>query len=511
MRRIEPRPFAEAMSVDKIISDVAPAPAAGEDDPVSARQSGSAPPLVIDLDGTLIRTDLLHESTFGLLRGGPHLLLALPLWLARGKAHLKRRIAERVSLDVTSLPYDESVLEWIRAERTAGRRIVLCTASDQTYARKVAEHLGVFDELIASDGLINVSAHRKAALLVERFGIGGFDYAGDSLDDLPVWEQARHTILVNASVKVRAQARARFRVEREFERPRPGVLTWLRAMRLHQWLKNLLVFLPLGGAHQLFDTALLGEASLAFVAFGLCASSVYILNDLVDLESDRQHPRKRSRPFATGALSPLSGLALAVLLLAGALAIALPMAPAFMGWLGAYYGLTMAYTFFLKRRVLVDCLTLGALYTLRIVAGWAAVGLAASFWLLAFSLFLFLSLAFVKRYSELLILSKSGHADARGRGYQTADLSIVQTMGVASGFTAVMLMALYINGDTVLKLYSRPEILWLSIPVLLYWVSRMWMQAHRGNMQDDPLIFAVKDHYSLTCGALFVAALWAAT
>lgn len=497
------------MGIDKLISDNAARDADG-DGAFPVRQSGTDTPLVIDLDGTLIRTDLLHESTFRLLRGGPHVLL-LPLWLASGKAGLKRRIAERVSLDVTSLPYDETVLEWIRAERAAGRRVVLCTASDEAHAAKVAKHLGLFDEVIASDGRINVSAHRKAALLVDRFGAGGFDYAGNSRDDLPVWAKARRTILVNVPEKVRAQARERFRVEREFERPAPGALTWLRVVRLHQWLKNLLVFLPLAGAHQLFNLALLREASLAFIAFGFCASSVYILNDLIDLESDRQHPRKRQRPFATGEVSPLAGLALAALLLVGAFSIALAMAPAFLGWLGAYYGLTLAYTFFLKQRVLVDCLTLGALYTLRIVAGWAAVGLAASFWLLAFSLFLFLSLAFVKRYSELLIVSKSGREDAQGRGYQTGDLSIVQSMGVASGFTAVMLMALYINGDTVLKLYSRPDILWLTIPVLLYWVSRMWMQAHRGNMDDDPVIFAVKDRYSLACGVLFVAALWAAT
>jgi len=468
-------------------------------------------PLCIDLDGTLIRSDLLHESTLKLLRSGPHLVLALPLWLASGKANLKRKIAARVSLDVASLPYDEAVVEWIRSERAAGRQIVLCTASDVSYAKDVAEHLGLFDEVIASDGDTNVSAQRKAALLAGRFGDSGFDYAGNSLDDLHVWDKARRAILVGVPAPLRAEARQRFTVEREFERPRAGLLTWLRAMRLQQWIKNLLVFLPLAGAHQLFNLPLLMQAALAFIAFGLCASSVYILNDLMDLESDRQHPRKRRRPFAAGVISPLAGLALAALLLVGAFSIALAMSPAFIGWLGVYFGLTMAYTFFLKRRVLVDCLTLGALYTLRIVAGGAAVGVPASFWLLAFSLFLFLSLAFVKRYSELMVLSKAERTDAHGRGYLTDDLSIVQTMGVASGFTAVMLMALYINGDTVLKLYSRPEVLWLTIPVLLYWVSRMWMQAHRGNMDDDPVIFAVKDRYSLACGALFVAALWAAT
>jgi 4-hydroxybenzoate polyprenyltransferase/phosphoserine phosphatase len=467
-------------------------------------------PLCVDLDGTLIRSDLLHESALRLLRGGPHLVLALPLWLASGKAGLKRRIAGHVTLDVGSLPYDEEVVEWIRGERAAGRRVVLCTASDASYAKAVADHLGLFDDVIASDGQTNVSAGRKAALLAERFGDGGFDYAGNSRDDLPVWDRARRAILVGAPAALRTEAQRRFTVAREFERPAPGPLVWLRAMRLHQWLKNLLVFLPLAGAHRLLNAPLFGEAMLAFLAFGLCASGVYILNDLMDLESDRRHPRKRRRPFAAGAISLLAGALFGALLLNAALAIGLAVTPAFVGWLAAYFGVTLAYTFFLKRRVIVDCLTLGGLYTLRIVAGGAAVGIAPSFWLLAFSLFLFLSLAFVKRYSELMVLAKAEQTSAHGRGYQAGDLSIVQTMGVASGFTAVMLMALYINGDTVARLYSRPDVLWMTIPVLLYWVSRMWMQAHRGNMEDDPVVFAVKDKYSLACGALFVAVLWAA-
>lgn len=467
-------------------------------------------PLCIDLDGTLIRTDLLHESTLKLLRGGPHLVVMLPLWLAGGKASLKRQIAGRVDLDVASLPYDQEVVDWIRDERASGRRVVLCTASDARYANQVADHLGMFDEVIASDGLRNVSAQRKADTLAERFGERGFDYAGNSSDDLPVWAKARRAIVVGPDKRVAAEARRRFAVEREFPRQPPGTSVWLRAMRLHQWLKNLLVFLPLAGAHQLADVSLLLQAALAFVAFGYCASSVYILNDLMDLESDRVHPRKSRRPFAAGVLSPLTGLLLAAVLLLAAFGLALSMREEFAGWLAAYFGLTLAYTFFLKRRVLVDCLTLGALYTLRVVAGGAAVGLPPSFWLLAFSLFLFLSLAFVKRYSELLVMVKTNKTEAHGRGYQAGDLSIVQTMGVAAGFTAVMLLALYINGGTVRRLYSRPELLWLAIPVLLYWINRMWMQAHRGNMNDDPVIFAVRDRYSLVCGALFAAVLWVA-
>lgn len=466
-------------------------------------------PLVIDLDGTLIRTDLLHESVLKLLRGRPHLSLVLPGWLAGGKAHLKRQVADRVPLDIHSLPYNDALLEWIRAERAAGRRIVLCTASDARYAKDVADHLGLFDEVIASDGSDNISARRKAEVLVERFGERGFDYAGNSRDDLAVWKRSRRAIVVNASDGMRARVRGSADVEREVAYPRNGLRPWLKAMRLHQWLKNLLVLLPLAGAFALDDLQLLQQALVAFLAFGLCASSVYVLNDLMDIESDRAHPRKRLRPFASGQLSPLAGIGLAVALLLLSGAIALTGRPAFMGWLAAYFALTLAYTFFLKSRVLVDCIVLGILYTLRIVAGAAAVGLPASFWILAFSLFLFLSLAFVKRYSELQLSVRMGRSDAHGRGYLTSDLPLVQSMGVASGFSAVLVLALYINGEAARAIYTRPDLLWLSIPLVLYWICRMWMQAQRGHMNDDPVIFAVRDRYSLLCGALFLATLWA--
>ncbi len=467
-------------------------------------------PLVIDLDGTLVRTDLLFESALRLVCQQPQLAPLLPLWLLRGKASLKRQLADRVVLDVAGLPYNESVLDWLRAEHASGRHLVLCTASDARYAEAVANHLGLFDEVIASDGRVNVAAGRKAALLVERFGEKGFDYAGNSRDDLAVWPHAQQAIVVNAPAAVAAGARRVVSVAREIP-PRPaGLRTWLRAMRLHQWLKNLLVLLPVAGAFQLGDGLLVQQAVLAFLAFGLCASSVYLLNDLVDLDSDRAHPRKRQRPFAAGDLSVLAGVGMALLLLASAVALARLGRPAFMVWLAVYFALTLAYSFVLKRRVLVDCITLGSLYTLRIVAGCYAVGLPPSFWLLAFSMFLFLSLAFVKRYAELAALAGQGRDTAQGRGYRAGDLPLVQAMGVASGFSAVLLLALYINGDTVLRMYSQPELLWLTIPITLYWVSRMWMQAQRGNMDDDPVIFALRDRYSLACGVLFAATLWAA-
>jgi 4-hydroxybenzoate polyprenyltransferase len=477
---------------------------------MSDRDAPDGVPLVIDLDGTLLRTDSLYESALLLLRAAPHRVFSLPLWLAGGKARMKREIAQRVELDVVCLPYHDELLAWIAAERERGRRVVLATAADEKVAQAVSAHLGLFDEVIASDGAVNRSAQRKAALLVEKFGERGFDYAGNSRDDLPVWERARRAILVSAPDAVRRAAASRTEIGREFAGPRGGARAWIKALRLHQWLKNLLLFLPLLGAHQIFDPALLTRAIVGFFAFGFCASAVYIVNDLMDLESDRHHPRKRLRPFAAGVLSPLAGVAMAAALLVVAFAIAWWVAEAFLAWLGVYFAVTLAYTFWLKRKEIVDALSLAALYTLRIIAGGAAAGLAASFWLLAFSLFLFLSLAFVKRYSELRVMLAQGRDEAKGRGYRTDDLPLVQTLGVVAGFAAVLVLALYINGETVVMLYRRPEVMWLTVPILLYWITRVWIKAHRGLMHDDPVLFALKDRVSILSGAMFVAVMWAA-
>lgn len=464
-------------------------------------------PLVVDLDGTLIRSDLLHESALLLLREQPLALLHFPVWLQQGRAHLKDQIAQRVPLDVSQLPYHSELMGWIAAERASGRHTVLCTASNERYAQAVAAHTGLFDEVLASDDKTNLSAAKKAARLLERFDEKGFDYVGNSADDLQVWPHARRAIVVNASARVTARAVRVADVSAQWPSPSAGWRDWLKAIRLHQWLKNLLVLLPLAGAFKLGDWQMLQPALLAFLAFGLCASSVYVLNDLMDLQSDRAHPRKRLRPFASGRLSVPAGLAATLLLLLLAAAVASTARVAFQWSLLAYFGLTLAYTFYLKRRLIVDCLALGTLYTLRIVAGWSAVGLPPSFWLLAFSLFLFLSLAFVKRYSELLVAVQAGRSDAPGRGYIASDLPLLMVMGVAAGFGSVMLLALYINGDTVLRQYARPEVLWLTVPIQLFWVSHMWMQAQRGLMHDDPVVFAVRDRYSLASGVLFALTL----
>lgn len=463
-------------------------------------------PLIIDLDGTLIHTDMLHESALRTLRDRPLDVLRMPCWLLQGKAVLKQRLAGG-EFDAASLPYNLELLDWLRQQKAAGRKLVLCTASDSTIATAIADHLSLFDEVMASDGVRNLAGSNKAAALEQRYGRQGFDYVGNSSADLHVWRHARRAVVVNASAALAAKAANQCAVEQVFEAPPRGFGAWRKVLRVHQWLKNLLLFIPMFAAHQLTDGATWLALMQAFVAFSLCASTVYIANDLLDLESDRQHPRKRKRPFASGTVPAWMGVVLAPFLLLASLALAWMTGPAFLTWLVIYFVLTCAYSFGLKRLIMVDCLTLAVLYTLRIIAGAAAADNLLSFWLLAFSVFLFLSLAFVKRYAELQVQMASGKQKVHGRGYFTSDAPLVQMLGVTSGFASAVVLALYLNSEAVLQLYFMPEAVWGAVPVMLFWVSWIWMKAHRGEMHDDPLVFAVKDRASLLAGAAFAAAL----
>lgn len=456
---------------------------------------------------------MLHESSLQLVRTTPWAALQLPVWLLKGKAGFKKEVSDRTQVNAASLPFNEPLVAWLREQKAAGRRLVLCTASDATIAASIADHLGLFDDVMASDGAVNLSGDRKASALVSRFGLQGFDYAGNAEVDTAIWKVARQAIVVNASSTVTAKAQALGNVTRVVPRPatQPRPLLWLRAMRVHQWLKNMLLFVPLLAAHELQNVNAIATLVLAFFAWGLCASSVYIANDLLDLESDREHPRKRRRPFAAGLLSSLHG-AVAVPLLAGAsLYLATLVGPRFLVWMLVYLALTWAYSLTLKRVALLDCVTLAFLYTLRIVAGSMAADLPTSFWLLACSAFLFLSLAFVKRYAELLVQRDAGKTRAHGRGYVTSDAPMVQSLGVAAAYTAVVVLALYLNSATVLLMYDTPELVWATVPIMCYWVSRMWLCAARGQMHDDPLVFAFKDRASLVAGGLFCAVLLAAS
>lgn len=465
----------------------------------SVATGAAGPALCVDLDGTLLNSDLLYESLLALLARQPLYLFLLPLWLLQGKAALKRQIAARVTLAPEHLPYNPQVLALLRT--TTQRPRVLCTASDALLVAPIAAHLGLFEQVLASDGTRNLSGAHKAQTLVETFGERGFDYAGNGTVDLAVWERAAGAWVVNNDARLASAAAQRTRVHAHWPAP-PRAAAWLKALRLHQWLKNLLVFVPLLTAHRFLEPAAVAQSLLAFAAFSLCASGVYVLNDLLDLGADRQHLRKRQRPFAAGRLPLLQGLLVAPLLTLAGLLVALACSPAFAAVLLLYYAVTLAYSLRLKRIVMLDVVLLAGLYTVRIIGGTIAIEAELSFWLLAFSMFIFLSLALLKRYTELHAMLARGKNKASGRGYGVDDLPLLQSLGAAAGYIAVMVMALYINSPDSIELYRHPKLLWFICPVLLYWVSRAWVIAHRGDMHDDPIVFAATDRASQLVAAL---------
>lgn len=471
--------------------------------------SDSERALCVDLDGTLLRTDMLYETALALLARNPFFVLLFPVWLLRGKATLKREISSRVAIDAGTLPYDARVVELLRT--TAQRPRVLCTATDIRFAEQVASHLGLFEKVMASDGSQNLAGRRKADALVHEFGARNFDYLGNGRVDLHVWGKARKGWVVNGSRTLSNAAARLCEVHAHWPHQNAGrIKTWLKAMRLHQWLKNLLVFVPLLAAHRLLEPDATLSALVAFVAFGLCASGVYVLNDLLDLKADRLHPRKRRRPFAAGNLPLAHGIIAAPLLTAMGFALAWLCNPKFALVLAIYYFMTLAYSMRLKRVVMVDVVLLAGLYTIRIIGGAAAIDSELSFWLLAFSMFIFLSLAMLKRYTELVTMIADGRKDASGRGYHVDDLPIVQSLGGACGLIAVLVLCLYINNQSGMTLYRDPQMLWLLCPLLLYWVSRAWLLAHRGEMHDDPIVFAATDVTSLAVLAISAGAILAA-
>lgn len=470
-------------------------------------QAPAGIPLCTDLDGTLLLGDSLYELLFACLRRRPLLVFIIPFWLLGGKAALKRRLAAAEDPARLAFLFNEPFLAFLRGQHGLGRRLVLATAADRAVAEAVAARLGIFDEVLATRDGRNLRGEAKAAALVARFGARGFDYAGNDAHDLPVWAQARAAIVVAPrGARIRDRAAAVARVEHAFDAPRPAPKALLRALRPHQWAKNALVFLPVIAAHRIAEPLVLGEALLAFVAMCLAASAGYVANDLLDLQADRAHPRKRRRPFASGSLPVPLGPPLAAVLLLPALVVAAAVGVWLLAWVLLYLALTLAYSMWLKRKVLIDVFVLAGLYTHRILAGAIATGIAPSFWLLALSMFFFLSLAMLKRYSELVRAMPDAGSGTDGqpglRGYRAEDLDTLGSLGAASGFSAVFVLALYIESENVRALYRTPEIFWLCCPLLLYWISRMWVGARRGKIDDDPLVFALRERVSLGVLAL---------
>lgn len=468
-------------------------------------------PLCVDLDGTLLAGDSLLELLFAGLRRRPALVFLVLVWMWRGKAVLKARLAEAVEPRDLAFRFHDAFVTYLAAARAEGRRLVLATAAHRRVADAVAAELGLFDEVIATEAGRNLRGRAKAEELVARFGRGGFDYAGNDRHDLPVWAEARRAIVVASGRSAIASAAGRLvPVERVFHVPGLALKPVLRAMRLHQWAKNMLVFLPVLAAHRLDDATLLLQAAVAFLAMGLVASGGYLANDLLDVQADRRHRTKSARPFASGTLPLPSGPPLVLALVLPGLGLAglvsLPLA----AWVGVYLAATLTYSLWLKQRVLIDVFFLAGLYTHRVLAGGIATGIAPSFWLLALSVFVFLSLALLKRYSELIKAVAVG-APAAIRGYRAEDLEPLAGLGTASGVAAALVLALYVDSANVRALYRSPELLWLCCPLLLYWLSRMWIGARRGVIDDDPLVFALSDRISLVVLGLILALAGAGT
>ncbi len=462
-------------------------------------------PIAVDIDGTLLRTDLLYESFILLIQEKPWALLLLPLWLLRGKAYLKRRIALLVMPDVDTLPVNETLLGWLREKRRDGASLGLFSASDQILVQRVAARFGLFSVALGSDGRVNLSGPAKLSAIRDCYG-PSFTYVGDGHQDVPIWTGCGSAILVGRKVaSLRRRLPTSVAVGPAFSLPGPRLRTWGEALRVHQWVKNSLVFLPLllSGMMPGPDLALLLGAG--FLAFCLLSSATYLLNDLFDLPADRRHHAKRYRPLASGAL-PIGQALLAVPVLAVAVAgLLLPAPPAFIATALTYLALTLAYSFRLKRHPILDVILLGALFTLRIAAGITLLDQPLSPWLLTFSMFFFTSLALMKRYSECRSLDRAGGGSVPGRGYQSTDMPVLLGMGLASAFCAPLIFFSYLVDPTSpMHAYSYPEPLWVICVLIAYWLGRAWLLACRGQMNEDPVLFALKDRASLLIASVIV-------
>jgi 4-hydroxybenzoate polyprenyltransferase len=482
------------------------------------RSTTSTPPAALasvwDLDGTLLRTDVFCESLLRILVKQPWRLPQVAMWLARGIPYCKGRVAELTNDSWTTWPVHEGVAGSIEADRRAGRPIVLATAAHERVARSVAGHLGPFDAILATTDTVNLKGRAKSAAIlawVESTGCGGFTYAGDSFADLAIWRVADEAIIVRPTPELEKTVRGLGRPVTVIGERRGAFVPILRAMRPHQWAKNLLLFVPALLAHRV-SGATLASLTAAFVSFSACASAIYVFNDLVDLQSDRDHPEKRRRPFASGDLSLASGVCLAALLAAISAVIALvALPPAFFAVVLGYAAANICYSTWLKRKPIVDVMMLASMYTARIEAGRIAAQANLSHWLLAFSVFFFTSLAFVKRDTELRRLESEGKMGADGRGYLVSDIPLLESFGTASGYVSILVLALYMNSTEMRSLYGETRLLWLVCLLVMYWLTRIWLLARRGVLDEDPVLYAVRDPVSILIGGACVALVAVAT
>jgi len=471
-------------------------------------------PLFVDLDGTLIKSDLLFESLLLLIKSNPFSIFLIPLWLCRGRAYLKYQLAQRVELSVDDLPLNPEFHAYLTAQHASGRSITLISASNQDQVKLVGERQALFQVAIGSDRNENLKAESKLRRIQQITGDNKFAYAGNSSADIPVWREAREVLMVNCPQNLRKKLAENGDSILCFDSPGPHLQTTLQkllqAMRPHQWLKNGLIFLPLILSHQLDQSALLLQAAIGFVSFCLCASSVYLLNDMFDINSDRRHQSKRRRPIASGQLSLSYGFIGAPLLLLAAVLVATALPADFLQMLLLYWLITSLYSLYFKRLFLLDTVVLAILYTWRIMAGSAAISISTTFWLILFSLFLFLGLALVKRYAELMNLKSLGKSSVEGRAYRIEDLRVLSIIGIAANLAAVLVFTFYINASDTTNLYDTPIVLWLICPLLIYLLGRIWKLVLAGKLDEDPVIFAIGDYRSQTACVVGGIRIWLA-
>jgi 4-hydroxybenzoate polyprenyltransferase len=463
-------------------------------------------PLCVDLDGTLVKTNTLYEAVIALIRARPIVAFLLPYWLMRGQSYLWQRLSERASINVALLPYRQEVLDYLRREKERGREIALVSGSHHTVVEKVAHHLGLFDRFLGSNESVHLIGLAKLSAILKLYEKRHFDYIGDTSADLSIWRMSDHAVIVSGDNSLVKRLTG---VNVNTEHITPNDQSWLKAlfkaMRVYQWSKNLLLFAAAFLSHNFANLTVMISAAHGFVAFSLCASAVYIMNDLFDLESDRLHTKKRYRPFAAGDLSLAYGGMFSIFLLILALVIAFALSPKFAAGLSIYFAMTFSYSFYFKKKLLVDVFLLAGLYTIRVWAGGICAGVIISNWTLAFFMSLSLSLAIAKRYSEL-----AASADAQKevkihrRSYQTSDMPFLLCLGCINANISVLVIALYIASKDSSYYYTNPSALWLICPAVAYWVGRLWMLTIRGKLNEDPVLFAIKDKVSYLLGAFIV-------
>lgn len=476
--------------------------------------SNQYPPLIVDLDGSLIKTDLLYESFIRNLFARPWVILLMPLWLLRGLPYTKNRLAQMADIDIPALPYNSELLEYLRRQKKHGRKLVLCTGSSEKFANAIAEHLGIFEETYGTGLEVNLTGKRKAEFLRKRFGEQGFSYVGNEVKDLRVWRFASSAVVVGASPSLAQSAAQICGLESRISVDSVSVGIFLKQIRIHQWVKNLLLFVPLLTSQKFIELDAVTAALLGFVCFGLCASATYIINDLSDLDSDRAHRTKCHRPLASGELPIKTALMLCAVLFVSAGVLLLQLPIWFSLVLAVYTATTLGYSFVFKRLQTVDTVVLASLYTIRILAGAAVIGVYPSYWLLAFSMFVFLCLALVKRISEIYrkqLEMESAGEQIRGRGYYVTDQHVLISLASSAGMVSIFVFAMYVNSAEVVAMYSTPMVLWLACPIFAYWIIRILIMASRGEIDEDPIAFAIKDKRSWITGATLAVVLAAAS